>query len=687
MMPRARSWGRVDRLPEIRLTLHFDGPVSDLWAILVWRGWQEDAQSEPSRRFGATPANAEDSLTDPRSVLKSMIVRHSFDARHSDQKLQAEHFGFNAAATGSVNEICPRGHALFRSLSVSRGVEGLLVAFWVALLANSAIAQVSLPFAQSGAPLASLSSSLHYQIDLETLPARPKIIVAATPDSLHADMTIQLEIANCPVFHVFSGCFNDPISSSPTPGPQSLEFDLYACLLESGYPAYVGETCDVNVRALDFGSNGGPASVDLVVRGETVVPTASANHEISTNIPLQTARIFVPKDTTIYQADPTASNGLGESLWTTLGTGSNQINSLIEFDFVERIPAGATITDARIELYVLSHSGAAGFDVRAIGDGLGWLEGTANGSGDESTPTSSASEAASWSHRQWRSSGPSGPWSSPGGDGEIPPLANVTVSQVGLLEISTPALLEYVRAVASDPALNRGILLAPTNGAVRFASDEIGIWDQSPRIIVQYERIPSVLGVVFTPTLSYFSEGQNFRWIYDADQDGILVTPISGRCTFEGGDDFGLSYTYDFLGSPSYQGLDCCTWNIESRQTGVVGTGQAIFYVNVSSSDPAYRPGDLDRDGIRDLCDNCPDVPNGPLLGSCTTGVHAGSTCNSNIECGGGTCSFALEDGDLDGIGDACVPEPHLGMSTLGGCFGLAFAAAARQRRFRRAAG
>jgi hypothetical protein len=445
----------------------------------------------------------------------------------------------------------------------------------------------------------------------------------------------------------------------------------------------VGETCDVNVRALDFGSAGGPANVDLVVRGETVVPTATGIREISTSVPVQTYRVQALKDTTIYQADPTASNGLGESLWTGLGTGANQINTLVEFDLANRFPEGSTITGARLELYVLSHSGSASFDVRSIVDGVGWLEGAANGSGDESSPTSVASEAATWSHRQWRASGPTGPWSSPGGDAATPSLANVAVGQSGLIEISTPALLEYVRAVVANPEQDRGLLLVPTSGSVRFASDESGSWSQWPRIMVDFQEQPGVYGSVSTPTLSYFVEGQNFRWLYDVDRDGILVTPISGRCTIDRADDFSLSYLYTFHGDPDYEGLDCCTWNIDSRQTGVTGTGQAIFYVNVSASDPAYQPGDVDRDGIKDLCDNCPGVPNGPLGGSCTTGVPLGAECNSSLECGGGTCSFAQEDGDFDGAGDACVPEPRLGMLALSGSLGLGFAAKARRRSVR----
>ncbi len=68
---------------------------------------------------------------------------------------------------------------------------------------------------------------------------------------------------------------------------------------------------------------------------------------------------------------------------------------------------------------------------------------------------------------------------------------------------------------------------------------------------------------------------------------------------------------------------------------------------------------DADNDGIGDLCDNCPTVPNGPLLGTCTAG-DVGEPCTANEECdtaagsADGVCSMAQEDGDSDGVGTAC---------------------------------
>jgi len=337
----------------------------------------------------------------------------------------------------------------------------------IALRAGESRAQVAVPFTQSNVALAGPGSEAVFTVALSSLPRRPILIAQATPDASHlVDMELEVEVSGCTLVNAFGSC--PAVTRSPVgPGPKSVSYRPYRCIVSSTFPAYVGQTCQVKVRASSFGAAGAPASFDLSIRGETEVPTATLNVAVTT---------------------------------------------------------------------------------------------------------------------------------------------------------STPAS-----------------------------------------------------GNISTTTASFVNEGQNFRWIYDLDGDQVLFTPIVGRCewTDTGGLQNSLPYSYQFQGSAGYAGLDCCSWQIDSS-TGVTGAGQAIFFVNVSPSDPVFQPGDVDRDGFRDLCDNCAHVPNGPLLGSCIGGGKAGFLCRSNAQCpGGGSCSLSQDDQDRDGTGNACVPEPGLATSLAWGLAAL----------------
>jgi hypothetical protein len=65
---------------------------------------------------------------------------------------------------------------------------------------------------------------------------------------------------------------------------------------------------------------------------------------------------------------------------------------------------------------------------------------------------------------------------------------------------------------------------------------------------------------------------------------------------------------------------------------------------------------DSDSDGIYDAEDNCPEIPNGPELGTCFNDLgKTGKTCTSHSECGcTGICNLDQNDTDEDEIGDVC---------------------------------
>jgi syndecan 4 len=68
---------------------------------------------------------------------------------------------------------------------------------------------------------------------------------------------------------------------------------------------------------------------------------------------------------------------------------------------------------------------------------------------------------------------------------------------------------------------------------------------------------------------------------------------------------------------------------------------------------------DIDGDGISDSADNCPEVSNGPELGSCYNYYtqEVGGSCTEDGNCGSVWylwCDIFQGDGDNDGTGDVC---------------------------------
>ena len=95
------------------------------------------------------------------------------------------------------------------------------------------------------------------------------------------------------------------------------------------------------------------------------------------------------------------------------------------------------------------------------------------------------------------------------------------------------------------------------------------------------------------------------------------------------------------------------------EESGSPYAGADIDAVGAISSAP---PLDSDNDSIPDGADNCPFIPNGPDLGTCTAGENIGNICINNSECGlDGFCSMSQEDSDNDTIGDVCDNCPDVG--------------------------
>ncbi|MBK7950526.1 MAG: hypothetical protein IPK00_17655 [Deltaproteobacteria bacterium] len=545
-----------------------------------------------------------------------------------------------------------------RASTTIAGLSRLLLALILASVSARAHALVATPFHDSDVLFATTGDVLVYSVDLGSLPGRPALIVEASPDPAHPDLRLEIQISACTLFDA-SGYCPPVLPEQPDLGVGSkrLVSEPFRCDVRSDY---VGETCSVSVRVVDFGSTGAPASVDVSIRGETRPPTGT--EEFVVDPALWSTSVPATRDTTLYQANTSSGNGAGESFWSTFSTTTTARHGLVDFPVATYVPAHVEILDAWLQLSVLTTTAGAAFSVHAVPDAIDWIEGTQNAAGDESTPPAAGvGPQATWLYRRWNSLFQNvAPWTTPGGDREPGALLTSTVTATGPQSFGSTAWVDHVRQIHAGTVARDGLLVVPVSGSIRFASRENATFFARPSLIVQHTA-PPMQEEIDTGTMNFFNEAQNFRWIYDLDGDNVLITPIAGRCEAlnpaTGGPIHGI--TYQYLGDPADARLDCCTWQVGST-TGVTGTGQAIFYVNMDPNDPANQPGDLDTDGIRDLCDNCPTRPNGPLLGSCISGTKIGKLCRSNQQCPGGTCSLSQDDANRVLPGDACVPEPGL---------------------------
>ena len=525
-----------------------------------------------------------------------------------------------------------------------------LLALACVVAGGSARAQTPLPLpvTDAHATFTSLADEATFEIDAGTLPLRASLETFVAPDEAHPDLEYEIQVS-CTWLGVFgSACDTNPYDETVARGPGADLFDapFWTCRPVSPYP---GETCDVTIRALDFGAAGAPADVDVAIRGRTRVPTSTFIQEVDAAPQPQSIDLPAFRDVTLYASDPASSNGLGEYLWAGVDyvggfpVGEHRaLQALLQFEIgaplvptFGRIPPGATIDDAILRLSALENRGPitsltlAPVDDRDANPFSAdtWNSGDADAPGDEFTGVASSVTGATWSHRAF----PSDPWNVPGASTAVAvDTTSVPAGGFETVEFQSAALTAEVERqyISRDDGLGFEIRATSTSPLV-FA-------DQAVQMASSDHPIPALrpeLQVVYTPAfpdptvgdfpsgvVAFIGEGEDFRWVYDDDGDDVLFTAVGGRCEETEIDETAMlfvPYSYQFQGDPEFVGLDCCTWQIESMATGTVGAGQAIFFLGLDPADPANLPGDLDGDGIRDICDNCPYVPNGPRGGSC----------------------------------------------------------------------
>jgi parallel beta-helix repeat protein len=262
--------------------------------------------------------------------------------------------------------------------------------------------------------------------------------------------------------------------------------------------------------------------------------------------------------------------------------------------------------------------------------------------------------------------------------------------------------------VGSSGSRLDGCVFEHARGAYRYCSDEsyntgvISIWNSSPTITsctitnssaiagiwIRCQSSPSIANC----TINGFADNRSGIMVdYDpsvygnsspivtgctitGNQYGIFINNSSGGIyqgnTITNNDSYGLFYsgnniidaTHSYWGDPSgpYDPSD-------DRASGGLynpnGLGDMVSdHVNY---DPWAIAPDTDNDGFTDDEDNCPTKPNGPDLGTCSSGSDKpGITCTSDADCvegcsSNGLCIKDQRDTDGDGFGDVCDNCPN----------------------------
>ncbi|EKD42045.1 MAG: hypothetical protein ACD_73C00357G0002, partial [uncultured bacterium] len=302
-------------------------------------------------------------------------------------------------------------------------------------------------------------------------------------------------------------------------------------------------------------------------------------------------------------AEESAASFGGDTIlqtYSTVSAGGNARVSLLKFD-LSQIPAGATITDAKIEFYVQSIDYPSSPSVIIHRVSQNWLEGTDTGAWDNQ-PVDGAN---------WASRGPGiGNWSSAGGS-IAEPLCQLTLVNLSMNSCTVTSL---VQQWLNGSTANNGIRIANTNeynDVVSISSSESANAANRPRLVVQY-------------TSGTAPQVQN-----DSDGDGISDS------------------------------VDNCPLiaNANQADSDADNLGNAC--------DPTPNGDDIDHDGVADSLDNCPQIANsdqGNLDNDSLGNACDPDDDNDGIIDSSDNCPYNSNanqsDRDGDGLGDICDPTP-----------------------------
>jgi hypothetical protein len=232
-------------------------------------------------------------------------------------------------------------------------------------------------------------------------------------------------------------------------------------------------------------------------------------------------------DSTLYEGGETA-NGAGAFIFAGATTRFGLRHALLRFDIAGALPAGATITDASLTLFMdRTILGPAPFTLHSVS--AAWNEGVVNAGEPGGAGEPAENGDATWDFRVYDLNPTARvPWSTPGGDFAPVASASTVVDGVASYIWTSAELANDVQQWFNAPASNFGWLLRANAGgasAKRFASRESADPMARPRLTIEFTP-PG-------PTCNDIDVNNDSSFFDPQDIDAFLSVFSEGPCVPE----------------------------------------------------------------------------------------------------------------------------------------------------------
>lgn len=225
---------------------------------------------------------------------------------------------------------------------------------------------------------------------------------------------------------------------------------------------------------------------------------ASSQPTVQTDLLAQS--VLTPtKDNTLYESTTgDVSNGAGSFFFVGKTSGASTRRGLVAFDLAGKVPAGATIVSATLQLQMSKTSaGATSVSLhRALRD---WGEGASNADANEGRGGNAATGDATWLHTFFNTT----LWQTPGGDFAPTATATSSVAGIGVYQWTSAALVADVQGWLDDPTSNLGWVIvgdeSSSGTAKRFSARENSTAANRPQLTIVYTVVVTETEAVYLP--------------------------------------------------------------------------------------------------------------------------------------------------------------------------------------------